>query len=392
MNELTKIHSLHIVSEKKFLPWIKKAFARPGWENEYIIFQYKKKNHFNPVAEKESEMSADKFGRDKAITIANRSDIVFHYFFDFPKADIVIRSRPEVQHYWNFFGAEIYQQTDYFRKELYGPFTAHLMKTLPEIKFRYEMRRLYYKWILRSDAPVDKLKKSLPRLNNILWYIEEEIAMIRKKIDLPPWLFFQFFTFHDIIPDVNARTQTDSRKILIGNSATIENNHMDILHLLENIRHFNHTVTLPMTYGQFRRYKSKLKQKYQDSLGNKARFLETHLNLQAYYQFLDEHATAIFMHYRQQGLGNIFYLLYNGTKIYLSKQNIIFNWLINKGIHVYSVEDSFKYDYEHCNLTLNSELANENRMQIRNLLDHNRNEETFRIIESKLEAIKTQRV
>ena len=56
---------------------------------------------------------------------------------------------------------------------------------------------------------------------------------------------------------------------------------------------------------------------------------------------------------------------------------------------VYSFEDSFLTDYNAGQLTMDSDLIQMNRTNLRALLDHTRNDDTIKIIESTLYALKT---
>jgi hypothetical protein len=108
------------------------------------------------------------------------------------------------------------------------------------------------------------------------------------------------------------------------------------------------------------------------------------MKLDAYYDFLGRHPVAIFLHYRQQGLGNILYMLYTGTKVYLSRQNIVVQWLQKNQVKVYIFEEQFAEDYQNHNLVLDDADAAHNREAIRALLDHDRNRQTLQSLEAEI--------
>jgi dTDP-N-acetylfucosamine:lipid II N-acetylfucosaminyltransferase len=378
------IRSIHLLSDRKFIPWVKNTFSLSNWTSFYIILNHGKKNYFGMPDTDTLEVSADRFGEKLILERIPDYDIAFHYFLDNIKADIVARSSKDLIHCWCFYGAEVYQQTSLFRKNLYGPETRQLLRSLPEIRFRYDFRKIFYQYILFRKAPIDSLKDAIPHIHAMLWYVEEEINFIRTKINLPPWQFFQFFSFTDIIPPGTESTNTASKKILIGNSATIENNHADVLQKLLKIDDQAYRFSLPMTYGQFSRYKTRIQSLYRKALSDRVDFLEQHLELRAYYQYLQQHPTAIFLHYRQQALGNILYLLYTGTKVYLSKNNVISAWLKNNDIKVSIFEEDFESDIVLDQLALDPKTIEENQKGIIRLLDHKQNEATIQALEEKV--------
>lgn len=384
MPEQNPVRAIHLFSDKKFLGWVRQTFRTTGWDSSFVILNPQIKNTSITIDENTLEVSNDSYGQKIVLEKFINRDIAFHYFMDNVKADIIYRSHPGILHCWCFYGAEIYQQTNLFRRDLYGPATRKLLWSLPEIKFRYDLRKFYFKFFRLKPPPISSLLRSIPKIHRILWYVEEEIDKINTRIKLPPWQFFQFFNFSDIIPSGTGHTDRDTRKILIGNSATVENNHVDVLELLSKTRENNFTYSLPLTYGQFPRYKTKIKALYENQLGDRVTFLEQHMALESYYQFLQQHPTAIFLHHRQQGLGNILYLLYMGTKVYLSRSNIVFHWLQKNQIKVYSFEDQFLQDYNANDLVMDDLTTASNRKGIIALLQHNRNEATMQSLEEEI--------
>ena len=383
MPDTPTIQALHLFSDRKFIPWVKQTFQLSHWHSHFIIINVKSKNSQVVIDEDTTEVSGDAFGQKIILEKLKKMDIAFHYFLDNNKADIIFHSKSNTLHCWCFYGAEIYQQTSAFRKEIYGPVTKKLLWTLPEIKFRYDLRKYFY-YLQLKTPPITSLLRALPKIHSILWYVEEEMNRINKKITLPAWKFFQFFSFTDIIPPGTGTTNRQSRYILIGNSATIENNHADVLKVILQSNNEQHSFSLPLTYGQFPRYKAQIKTRFKRALGERVKFVEDHMALQEYYLFLLRHPTAVFLHYRQQGLGNILYLLYAGTKVYLSRKNVVTEWLTRNQIKVYIFEEEFIRDLQQDNLVLDDATVHQNRDGIITLLDHKRNEQTMKELEEEV--------
>jgi hypothetical protein len=392
MQQPYTIRALHLLSDRKFLPWIRRTFSLPHWQSAYIILDPRKKNNAVTLGEDTTELSDDAYGHQIVLEKLKTTDIAFHFFLNNTKADIIARSGKDVVHCWCFYGAEVYQQTNLFRSTLYGPQTRRWLWTFPEIKFRYDFRRLYYTLIKQQISPIASLQRAIPNIYAILWYVEEEMKMIDQKIKLPPWRFFQFFSFADIIPHGTQPANRDSKRILIGNSATIENNHADVLPALSALKNAGYGFSLPLTYGQFPRYKAKVMVAYRKALGDQVTFMESHMPLDEYYFVLRQHPTAVFLHHRQQALGNILYLIYTGTKVYLSAHNIVNQWLSRNGVEVFIFETDFLRDIKAQQLTLDDTTVAKNREAIRHLLDHTRNTETIHQLETEILSRKETRI
>lgn len=379
------IHALHLFSDKKILPWIKETFLRKGWFSEFIIINRQAKHQQKETGHQTWEVSGDKDGIDFILGKAEQADILFYHLLDNIKAEIAIRMvQPKIQ-CWSFYGTEVYQQTPIFKKKLYGPVTSRKMIRFPEIRFRYELRAMYYRFIRRESTPYDTLQRAIPKIDFILWYIEKEINFIQQHMQLPPFLFFQHFRLNDVLPLNESFIYRDQKKILVGNSATIENNHFDILGVLSKLEMKAYTITVPLTYGQFGRYKKSIKQEFTKCFGANVHFIEEHMPIATYYDELKKHGTAIFLHQRQQGLGNIFYLIYIGTKVYLSGKSIIYSWLRENSIDVFCFEDEFDNDFRQHQITLTEEQGLKNRHFLRTLLDTTQNENTFMLWEKSID-------
>jgi hypothetical protein len=108
--------------------------------------------------------------------------------------------------------------------------------------------------------------------------------------------------------------------------------------------------------------------------------------LEKYYSFLDEHPTAVFLHHRQQALGNILYMLYIGAKVYLSRTNIILQWFLQNRVKVFIFEDDFVTDLKSGKMVLEESVAMENRKQVRTLLEHQNNLSTIHQLEQLIQS------
>src|SRR6187200_1982382 len=144
MPEHDPIRAIHLFSDKKFLPWVRQTFSATGWQCSYIILNPKGKASVSIIDDDTIEVSTDTYGQEIILAKLNASEIAFHYFLDNVKADLIHQSDPSILHCWCFYGAEIYQQTNLFRNEIYGPVTRKMLWALPEIKFRYDLRKYYY--------------------------------------------------------------------------------------------------------------------------------------------------------------------------------------------------------------------------------------------------------
>jgi hypothetical protein len=68
-------------------------------------------------------------------------------------------------------------------------------------------------------------------------------------------------------------------------------------------------------------------------------------------------------------MGNIFEFINSGTKIYLSNHNVIYQWLKDLGLKIFTIEE-FASDLESDNLELSSEDKKRNILILNNFSSH----------------------
>lgn len=111
---------------------------------------------------------------------------------------------------------------------------------------------------------------------------------------------------------------TNTYKILVGNSATRTNNHEEVFLLLEKYKDENIEVIVPLSYGEDIEYKNNIEVVGKKIFGDKFKPIHNFMDYREYLQLLSKMDVAIFnIRREQQGLGNIRALLYLGSKVYL---------------------------------------------------------------------------
>lgn len=123
--------------------------------------------------------------------------------------------------------------------------------------------------------------------------------------------------------------------ILVGNSSSWSNNHVDAFHLLADSELGDRRVVVPLTYGN-PAYRDAVIQAGERLLGDRFLPIVDHLPLTEYLQLVRQCRVALFHHRRQQGLGNIVAALQQGSWVHLHKKNPLYEWFRERGIDVRS--------------------------------------------------------
>jgi hypothetical protein len=122
---------------------------------------------------------------------------------------------------------------------------------------------------------------------------------------------------------------TNQKRILVGNSATPTNRHIEIFNKL--IKFKNIDVLTLLSYGDIS-YKKEIIQEGEKAFSNNFHPIIYMMGYEEYLSFLNSIDIAIFNHNRQQAVSNIILLLSMGKTIYLSKDNNAYIMLQKLGI------------------------------------------------------------
>lgn len=172
------------------------------------------------------------------------------------------------------------------------------------------------------------------------------------------------------------------QNILIGNSLSYTNNHLDIFNHLNTVNiNSERRYIIPINYGiDYGKDTRILKNSFNT---DQAIWLENFIPKDEYLAYFDYITHAIFGHIRQQAMGNINFCLEKGIKIYLYSDSLIYQQLKRLGYIVYNIEydltqnslnevldeESSKVNYQLlCNSIKNRvEIANQ---EIKNIINH----------------------
>lgn len=126
--------------------------------------------------------------------------------------------------------------------------------------------------------------------------------------------------------------------VIVGNSLTFSNNHLDIFKIIENIKLSNdRSYIIPISYPK--QFDADVLKQETLNFCAKIIWLETFLPAEEYKQIYKSITHAIFGHIRQQAMGNIYFALINGVKIFLYRDSLIYEHLKTKGYIVFTIED-----------------------------------------------------
>lgn len=173
--------------------------------------------------------------------------------------------------------------------------------------------------------------------------LPEEYDMVKERYGLgddtkyAPWNY-GILEKH-FINNIDADNIEMANDILLGNSATPTNNHIEILEILEHSRQ-HRTVYIPLSYGDME-YAGIVKDYIAHSsvLASTCKVLDTFMPLADYNTIINGCGFVIMNHVRQQALGNIVAMMYRGAKIFLREESVLYNHFKGINAYIYSIQE-----------------------------------------------------
>ena len=334
----------HITKKSHFFHNVSYQFEK-AFEGQNSYFLHTRELLSQEEKEAFSKVEQIYFVGDKAKDIADlferiqKFDIVFLHGLDMFSSRLMLFADMEPKVVFLFFGGEIYENSKILKSKPFGNLTIKKYNNFDNRKERFIENSLYrIKYVF--DTLESKIKKALQKIDYFAVVHKEDYDfMIANKV-MPSSVKYFKFSFYPIefLYNNEIYTSNSGNNILIGNSRSYANNHLEIFSILSKFNIANRKVIVPLSYGNMKGIDS-LVQNGKENLGDRFSPLLELMPLDEYNKMLSTCSVAIMNHYRQQAVGNIIALVYSGAKVYLSSQNTVYHFLKRIGCNVYSVEN-----------------------------------------------------
>jgi len=317
-------------------------------EHLFIIFKHKnKKMHIDPEKFRNVKIFnfkgnfLTKFFTIRYITIRKlmkqAKNIFIHYLTE-EVSGILFGFRGKAKIIWVMWGADLYK---YLPLKLYDNQTLELLNKFEgKVKSRFKKIFYFFQYNIR--------KAVIKRLDYIISPHKGDVRLLKKYFKTKAkWyskaIYPNLVDFEKIDKEVASVDEkfifkkNGGKLLLLGNSGTPTNNHLDIMIRLSEMKEQNFKIICPLSYGS-PIYIKKIIEKGKMIFGDRFIPLLEFLKPDVYFQILKQIDLAIMYHNRQQGMGNVQILVYLGKPICMKKTSGYFH-LVEKGVIVFSIQD-----------------------------------------------------
>ena len=325
---------LHIIKDDKFFAPLKNDMdTDPNIVSSYVFFSWGK--------------SLKYLNNDESVSIYHRAgdfikrlkqedyDVVYIHSLHFsilrfikyiPKDRIVI---------WWAWGSDIYDGQLFGMKSF-----VHVEVNKPETKrILNHSRRLknLIAQILFSKLLSHYRKQALNRIDYFQPVIDIDYSLMKEFTGFTakeyyPLRWSNFYTGDEICKEKNR-----DGGIVLGNSASPANNHVDAWKAIEPFIPNGRKVVIPLSYGAMD-YAREVKEEIKNSRCEMI-ILDSFLPRDEYFKIVGDCSYAVYGSLRQHAMANIYNSLRSGLKVFLFKDSYIYKYLVRSGYVVYAIDD-----------------------------------------------------
>lgn len=342
--------NLHISYDEKFLdPFIVNAENYTNSKNVYIVIT--KEDQLKHVKTKNVITCKPELNRVE-LAISSLDDFERAYFHSFSELFSDISRSPilrSANKYLLFYGFEVFGLKKY-ELDFYLPKTKTYIKKNKSIYFTPKLNPLALRREVINYSHYNRLKKqlddktisALKEFDFVGHFIEEDVKeYIQPIAPNIQWINWNFFGKNVGVDRQFNQNDSSINKLLIGNSASPFNNHIEALEYLSDAG-VKLEIMVPLSYSGSENYINKVVDLGTKQFKDNFLPLTDFLPMKEYYKLMQGVKAAVFFNLRSQAAGNILWLLTHNIPVFMLEQNNLYKMLTRSRIVVYSIERDLK--------------------------------------------------
>ena len=325
---------LHFLTNEQFADYAIAQFSAPEMESEFVLIP---SNHENWNIKLIDRCKIVERFSPEYNALLDRLDqysaIFFHgLFWGVWQKPILERVPKSLKVAWYFWGGEIYS-----RHELDDYFLAPITRKVYNLRHIIKRTQPKTYW----EIPLSLYGK----INYCLTSMREECDYARQFTNANfKHLWYTYYSIEETIGGL-MNEQSHGDNIWIGNSASIKNNHLDVLWQLWKGGLVRKTkgnkVIMPLSYGG-QWVHNLVKKVGKFVLGKRLQVLDTYQPREEYNALMLSCSTLILGYFEPAAQGNIITGLWLGMRVYLSEKSMAYAYYKRIGAKVFTMEKDLK--------------------------------------------------
>lgn len=326
---------LHLLTNEQFADYAIAQFSAPEMDSELVLIPC---NHEEWHIKMIDKCTIIRPNSQDFVDLLNRLDqysaIFFHgLFWGWWQIPILERAPKSVKVAWYFWGGEIYSRQD---------LELAFLSPITKLSYRlYSIKKTNNSNNFSGEIPLERYS----RVNYCLTSMREEAEYAKNYTKAS--FQHKWYTYYSLEDTIGAlmTEQCRGNNVWIGNSAAVENNHLDVLWTIFKKRRKlsleGREIIMPLSYGSpwIRNLVKKVGHYiFNDSLNA----LETYIPRNEYNSMMLSCSTMILGYTQPAAQGNIITGLWLGMRVYLRESSMSYAYYKRIGANVFSLEKDLK--------------------------------------------------
>lgn len=320
----------HIGPDSQFLTFTSELFeaAAPGANNFIIVggSRHGRLNHPIPHGHVRV-VSSGALNSFRMLWLSRNSDMIIAHSMTPHSAIVFLCSPAKTKKVWSGWGFDYYGLDEDPSAGLLGPSTAALVKPPARrdvglaLQLRGRFLRRISRWLTRKAAvKADYFSAPIP----------SDFDIFKRRFPEFGGEYIQINYGNVIDTFAVGAEPSGGSDILVGNSASFTNNHLEAFDLLATQDLRGRKVIVPLSYGD-PDYRQVVVNRGTELFGAAFTPLIEFLALSEYVSLVSRCSVVIMNHKRQQGLGNIGAALYHGAHVFIHESSPTVDFLESLG-------------------------------------------------------------
>ena len=337
---------LNIIPDDKFVPFLQGLFdeASPG-DSLWRVVTDKPKSAYSVQTDNTEIINFEYYDSEEFINdLQVVNCVIFHSLTLSIRHKLLLLSRipKNMPIVWRGWGFDYYGFLEANGLRLILPETSSLIKK-PSV-----MRRVFAKPLTKNILRAIYSKtlgeiiknKFVARINYFSCCVPDDYEALQRALPNLKARFIplNYYSAEDVFLHGDNLQDLTGSDILLGNSSTATNNHIEIMRVLSKLGMHGRKVIVPLSYGDME-YREKVIQAGEKLLGESFIPLKSYMSLSEYNQAVSNCGNLIMNHIRQQAMGNISSALLRGGKVFLRPENPIYKHYSRMGIKLFPLSD-----------------------------------------------------
>lgn len=332
---MKKFRILHLANDEKFIDQAINTFEElaPG-SNDLYVYSKKPLKFVKSQANIPSSLSVLTGRISKSFT---QYDVVIIHSLSSVWYKAILSIPSDIPIVWIGWGYDYYDIIYTSPEKMLLPLTSkEIKKIAPKDNLFKKLKRIAKKIIFPSSK-----YKTIQRINFFAPVLPAEYNMVSTNfpgVKFPDYCLWNYGNLEEDLVKDFIESKVTGNSILVGNSASAENNHLDSFRLLSSIDITDRDIISPLSYGDAQ-YRNLVITKGQELFEKNFQPLISFMPITDYVKILESCGFVIMNHLRQQAVGNIVIMLYLGAKVFLRKECPTYNFFLEQGAIIFSIQE-----------------------------------------------------